>query len=63
MVNASSALDVLANQHNGHAARPNRTAMFVGDHGRHQHDAIDRVLLEQVEVLELALRNVIGIGE
>ena len=46
MVDASRALDVLADQHNGHVARPNRPAMFVGDHGCHQHNAIDRVVLE-----------------
>ena len=37
--------------------------MFVGDHGRHEHDAIDRVVLEQVEILELTLGHVVSIRE
>ena len=53
----------LANQHNGHAARCNSRTMLIGNHGRYQHDAIDRVVLEQVEVLELTLGNVVGVGE
>ena len=63
MVDAGRALDVLANQHNGHAARCNSRTMLIGNHGRYQHDAIDRVVLEQVEVLELTLGNVVGVGE
>ena len=63
MVDASRALDVLTDQHNGHTARRNGRTMFVGDHGRHEHDAIDRVVLEQVEILELTLGHVISIRE
>ena len=38
--------DILADQHNGHTARLDRPTMLVGDHGCHQHNAIDRVVLE-----------------
>jgi len=44
-------------------ARFNRPTVLVGNHSCHQHNAIDRVVLEQVEVLELTLSNVIGVSE
>ena len=63
MVDASRALDVLADQHNGYTARRNGRTVLIGNHGCHEHDAIDRVVLEQVEILELALGHVVSIRE
>ena len=63
MINARRALDILADQHNGHAARFNRPTVLVGNHSCHQHNAVNRVVLEQVEVFELAIRDVVSIGK
>ena len=46
MIDARRALDMLADQHDGHAARLNRPAMLVGDHSCHQHNAVNRMVLE-----------------
>ena len=63
MVDAGRSLDMLADQHNGHAARLNRSTVLAGDHGCHQHDAVDRMVLEQVEVFELAIGRIVGISK
>ena len=46
VIDARRALDMLADQHNGHAARLNRATVLIGNHSCHQHNAIDRVVLE-----------------
>ena len=46
VIDSSRALDVLADQHTGHMSRRNGRTMFIGDHGRHEYDAINRVILE-----------------
>ena len=46
VIDARRALNILTDQHDGHAARLNRPAMLVGNHGCHQHNAINRVVLE-----------------
>ena len=63
VIDARRALDILADQNDGHAARLNRPMVLVGDHGCHQHNAINWVVLEQIEVFELAIGGVIGIGK
>ena len=46
VIHARRALDMLADQHNGHTARLNRATVLVGDHGCHQHNAVNRMVLE-----------------
>ena len=46
VIDARRALNILADQHDGNAARLNRPTVLVGDHGCHQHNAIYRVVLE-----------------
>ena len=46
VIDTRRALDMLTDQHNGHAARVNRPTVLVGDHGCHQHNAINRMVLE-----------------
>ena len=46
VIDARRALDMLADQHNGHTARLNRATVLVGDHSCHQNNAVNRVVLE-----------------
>ena len=46
VIDARHALDMLADQHDGHAARLNRPTVLVSNHSSHQHNAIDRMVLE-----------------
>ena len=61
VIDARRALNILADQHDGHAARLNRPAMLVCNHSCHQHNAINRMVLEQIEVFELAIGRVVGV--
>ena len=46
VIDARRALNILADQHDRHAARLNRPTVLVGNHSCHQHNAIDWVVLE-----------------